>query len=402
MYLTKHIERVNLMTQIHFTLDKVELQELIANSGANEASQLILMKLFNELMERQRDDYCNVDPYERGDSRNAQRNGYYQRDLTTRVGTLNLRVPRTRDGKFSTDIFERYQRNEKALVSTMLEMYVSGVSTRKVGQVVETLCGKKVSKSYVSSITKLLDEEVYKFKQRRIDKKIPYLMTDVLYIKVRENRRVVSKAVHIAIGIDSKGFKNIIGFMISDSESEETWKVFYQSMIDRGLTNVEMVISDAHQGQVNAIQKSFTESVWQRCQVHFLRNVMDKLPRKNTQEIRDEIKHLFRINDIDAARLYKDKIIEKHSDKYEKMCDCLDEGFEDSFQYIASSSTKYNRLKSTNLLERLNQEIRRREKVIRIFPNVESAERLIGSMLIDIDEDWITSTRRYIEFTHTG
>jgi len=390
------------MTQIHFTLDKDETQELITNSGANEVSQLILMKLFNELMERQRDDYCNVDPYERGDSRNAQRNGYYQRELTTRVGTLNLRVPRTRDGKFSTDIFERYQRNEKALVSTMLEMYVSGVSTRKVGQVVETLCGKNVSKSYVSSITKLLDEEVYKFKQRRIDKKIPYLMTDVLYIKVRENRRVVSKAVHIAIGIDSKGFKNIIGFMISDSESEETWKVFYQSMIDRGLTNVEMVISDAHQGQVNAIQKSFTESVWQRCQVHFLRNVMDKLPRKNTQEIRDEIKHLFRINDIDAARLYKDKIIEKYSDKYEKMCDCLDEGFEDSFQYIASSSTKYNRLKSTNLLERLNQEIRRREKVIRIFPNVESAERLIGSMLIDIDEDWITSTRRYIEFTHTG
>ena len=225
-------------------------------------------------------------------------------------------------------------------------------------------------------------------------------MTDVLYIKIRENHRVVSKAVHIAIGIDSKGFKNIVGFMISDSENEETWKDFYRSMLDRGLKNVEMVISDAHQGQVNAIQKTFTESVWQRCQVHFLRNVMDKLPRKNTQEIRDEIKHLFRITDIDAARLYKDKIIENNSDEYEKMCDCLDEGFEDSFQYTASSSTKYNRLKSTNLLERLNQEIRRREKVIRIFPNVESAERLIGSMLIDIDEDWITSTRRYIEFTH--
>ena len=137
----------------------------------------------------------------------------------------------------------------------MLEMYVSGVSTRKVGQVVETLCGKSVSKSYVSSITKLLDEEVFKFQQRRIDKKIPYLMTDVIYIKVRENHRVVSKAVHIAIGIDSEGFKNIVGFMISDSESEQTWQSFYQSMINRGLTNVEMVISDAHQGQVKAIQK---------------------------------------------------------------------------------------------------------------------------------------------------
>ena len=284
----------------------------------------------------------------------------------------------------------------------MLEMYVSGVSTRKVGQVVETLCGKSVSKSYVSSITKLLDEEVFKFQQRRIDKKIPYLMTDVIYIKVRENHRVVSKAVHIAIGIDSKGFKNIVGFMISDSESEQTWQSFYQSMINRGLTNVEMVISDAHQGQVKAIQKSFTESVWQRCQVHFLRNVMDKLPKKNTQEIRQEIKELFRINDIDAARITKDKILEKHSEKYNKMCECLDQGFEDSFQYTSSNSTRYNRLKSTNLLERLNQEIRRREKVVRIFPNVESAERLIGSMLIDIDEDWITSTRRYIEFTHNN
>lgn len=390
------------MTQIHFTLDKDELQELISNSGANEASKLILTKLFNELMENQRDEYCNVDPYQRDKNRTAQRNGYYQRDLTTRIGTINLNVPRTRDGNFSTDIFERYQRNEKALVTTMLEMYVSGVSTRKVGQVVETLCGKSVSKSYVSSITKLLDEEVIKFQQRRIDKKIPYLMTDVLYIKIRENHRVVSKAVHIAIGIDSKGFKNILGFMISDSESEQTWKSFYQSMIDRGLTNVEMVISDAHQGQVKAIQKSFTESVWQRCQVHFLRNVMDKLPKKSTQEIRNEIKELFRINDIDAARITKDKILEKYSDKYNKMCECLDQGFEDSFQYTSSKSTRYNRLKSTNLLERLNQEIRRREKVVRIFPNVESAERLIGSMLIDIDEDWITNTRRYIELTHNN
>lgn len=390
------------MTQIHFTLDKDELQELISNSGANEASKLILTKLFNELMENQRDEYCNVDPYQRDKNRTAQRNGYYQRDLTTRIGTINLNVPRTRDGNFSTDIFERYQRNEKALVTTMLEMYVSGVSTRKVGQVVETLCGKSVSKSYVSSITKLLDEEVIKFQQRRIDKKIPYLMTDVLYIKIRENHRVVSKAVHIAIGIDSKGFKNILGFMISDSESEQTWKSFYQSMIDRGLTNVEMVISDAHQGQVKAIQKSFTESVWQRCQVHFLKNVMDKLPKKSTQEIRNEIKELFRINDIDAARITKDKILEKYSEKYNKMCECLDQGFEDSFQYTSSKSTRYNRLKSTNLLERLNQEIRRREKVVRIFPNVESAERLIGSMLIDIDEDWITNTRRYIELTHNN
>ena len=388
------------MTQIHFTLDMKELQDLITNSGANDASVMMLNKLFNSLMEKQRDEYCQVDTYERTDERISQRNGYYKRSLTTRVGTLNLTVPRTRDGKFSTDIFERYQRNEKALVTTILEMYVGGVSTRKVGSIVETLCGKNVSKSYVSSITKILDTEVKIFRERAIDKKIPFLMTDVLYIKVRENKRVKSKAVHIAIGVDSKGYKNLLGFMISDSETEDSWTSFYNSLTDRGLKDVEMVISDAHQGQVIAIQKCFTESTWQRCQIHFLRNVMDRLPKKNTEQVRSEIKDLFRINNIDAARIAKQELIEKYEDKYEAMCECLDFGFEDSFQFSANDSTRYNRLKSTNLLERLNQEIRRRERVIRIFPNIESAERLIGTMLIDIDEDWQTCNKRYIDFIH--
>ena len=388
------------MTQIHFTLDSNELQELISNSGADQASVLILTKLFNTLMEKQRDEYCQVESYERTENRVSQRNGYYERALTTRVGTLNLLVPRTRDGKFSTDMFERYQRNEKALVSAMLEMYVTGVSTRKVGTIVETLCGKHVSKSYVSSITKLLDDEVIAFQQRSIEKKIPYMMTDVLYIKVREDHRVKSKAVHIAIGVDSKGFKNVLGFMISNSESEASWALFYNTMIDRGLKNVEMVISDAHQGQVNAIQKCFTESVWQRCQIHFIRNVMDRLPKKNTEDVRRELKDLFRIHDIEAARVNKIKILNKFEIKYPSMCECLDSGFEDAFQFTATDSTRYNRLKSTNLLERLNQEIRRRERVIRIFPNVQSAERLIGSMLIDIEEEWQTCNKRYIEYTH--
>lgn len=388
------------MTQIHFTLDMKELQDLITNSGANDASVMMLNKLFNSLMEKQRDEYCQVDTYERTDERISQRNGYYKRSLTTRVGTLNLTVPRTRDGKFSTDIFERYQRNEKALVTTILEMYVGGVSTRKVGSIVETLCGKNVSKSYVSSITKILDTEVKIFRERAIDKKIPFLMTDVLYIKVRENKRVKSKAVHIAIGVDSKGYKNLLGFMISDSETEDSWTSFYNSLTDRGLKDVEMVISDAHQGQVIAIQKCFTESTWQRCQIHFLRNVMDRLPKKNTEQVRSEIKDLFRINNIDAARIAKQELIEKYEEKYEAMCECLDFGFEDSFQFSANDSTRYNRLKSTNLLERLNQEIRRRERVIRIFPNIESAERLIGTMLIDIDEDWQTCNKRYIDFIH--
>lgn len=388
------------MTQIHFTLDSTELQDLISNSGANAASIILLTKLFNSLMLKERDEYCQVASYERTDTRVSQRNGFYKRDFTTRVGTLELSIPRTRDGKFSTEMFERYQRNEKVLVTTMLEMYVTGVSTRKVGTIVETLCGKHVSKSYVSSITKLLDEEVSAFKERSIERAMPYVMTDVIYIKVREDRRVKSKAVHIAIGIDTKGFKNILGFMISNSESEETWALFYKTMLNRGLKGVEMVISDAHQGQVSAIQKSFTSSVWQRCQVHFLRNVLDRLPRKNTESVRSDIKDLFRIHDIDAARIARKNLMDKYGEKYSSMCECLDAGFEDAFQFTTSSNTRYNRLKSTNLLERLNQEVRRRERVVRIFPNVESAQRLIGSMLIDIDEEWQSCTKRYIEYTH--
>lgn len=387
------------MTQIHFTLDMKELQDLISHSASDQGTKILLTKLLNQVMEIQRDAYCQVSQYERSSERTAQRNGYYERELTTRVGTLDLRVPRTRDGEFSPDIFERYQRNEKALVSTMLEMYVSGVSTRKVGAIVETLCGKRVSKSYVSSITKLLDEDVRNFKKRPLNKKIPFIMTDVIYIKVREDRRVKSKAVHIAIGVDDKGFKTILGFMISDSESEDSWSEFYASLIDRGLSNVEMVISDAHQGQVNAIQKSFTSAVWQRCQVHFIRNVMDRLPKKNTESIRNDIKNLFRIQDIEAARSVKDILLDNNFEKYEKMCDCLDSGFEDAFQFCSIAETRYNRLKSTNLLERLNQEIRRRERVIRIFPNQESADRLIGTMLLDLDEEWQTNTRRYIDYT---
>ena len=171
-------------------------------------------------------------------------------------------------------------------------------------------------------------------------------MTDVLYIKVREYHKVKSKAVHIAIGVDSKGFKSVIGFMISDSESEQTWALFYNSMIARGLTNVQMVISDAHQGRVNAIQKCFTNSVWQRYQVHFLRNVLDRLPKKNTELVRSEIKDLFRVYNIDVARETKDQLIEKYQYKYEKMCEVLDSGFEDAFQFTACLSTRYNRLKA--------------------------------------------------------
>lgn len=387
------------MTQIYFTINKEEIQNIINEEVKNDLSKNILTKVFNELMEKERDDYLNNEAYQRDPNRSTYRNGYYERDYTTKIGTLTLRVPRTRDGKFSTDIFERYQRNEKTLLLTMLEMYVQGVSTRKVSKVIENLCGKNYSKSFVSTLTKNLDEEVKIWRNRDLSNlKYPYLLVDVIYIKVRENHRVVSKACHIAIGINEEGRREIIGFKISEKESEDTWSLFFEYLKQKGLKGIKMVISDAHKGLVKSIKESFINASWQRCQVHFLRNILSKIPKKDTKEFREDIKSLFRIQDIKIARTVKEELFKKYEEKkkYQNSLNVLDEGFEDVFTYLNNEEI-HTRLKSTNCLERLNEEIRRREKVIRIFPNTESAYRLIGAILMDIDEEWLSSGRIYIK-----
>lgn len=387
------------MTQINFTLDQIQIQELIENSGANDLAKQMLTTIFNQLMEKERDDYIKVDNYSRDDERQSSRNGYYKREYTTRIGRLELKVPRTRDGEFSPSLFERYQRNEKALIATMLEMYVQGVSTRKVTKVVEELCGLKVSKSFVSSLTSQLDAMITDFLNRPLDKKYPFILSDVIYIKVRDKHRVVSKAFHVILGINEKGTRELLSFAIYESESYESWKEMYENLLNRGLQSLKLVISDSHKGEVKAIRDAFTDVSWQRCQVHFMRNVFDKLPRKNTSEVRDELKMLFKTNNIELARKMKNGLIDKYTEQYPRMTECLDEGFEDGFQYCAIDETNYSRLKSTNMLERLNSEIRRREKVVRIFPNDASAMRLIGSILIDISEEWESSSRQYIKYT---
>ncbi|WP_419775286.1 IS256 family transposase [Ignavigranum ruoffiae] len=388
------------MTQVHFTLNSEEVQNIIERSVNDDVSKKILTTVFNQLTENQRTEYIQADAYERSKSRQSQRNGYYEREFTTRVGTLDLKVPRTRDGEFSPTVFERYQRNEQALLASMLEMYVSGVSTRKVSKIVEELCGKSVSKSFVSSLTEQLDPMVHEWQNRSLSgRNYPCVMTDVLYLKVREDHRVLSKSCHIAIGITEDGEREVIGFMIQNEESEDTWSIFFEYLKERGLQGTELIISDAHKGLVTAIRKSFTNASWQRCQIHFLRNIFTTIPKKNSKPFREAVKAIFKFTDIDLARAAKNRIVDDYIEqpKYKKACESLDSGFEDAFQYTVIGNG-YTRLKSTNLLERLNQEIRRREKIIRIFPNRASANRLIGTILMDVHEEWLSSTRKYIKF----
>lgn len=391
---TKKIQtwRYEKMTQVNITINIDDLKEKVENSSLESPVKASLSLLLNSLMEKERDEYINALSHERTDNRNGYRNGYYERELITGAGSLKLKVPRTRDGEFSPSAFKKYERYDQALVLSMMEMVINGVSTRKVSKIVEELCGKSVSKSFVSELTKSLDPVVNEWRNRPLNVLYyPYIYVDAMYIKVRENDRVVSKAVYIACAVNQNGQREIIGLQINHAESTESWSQFFEYLKSRGIQSPKMVISDAHSGLVKSIKQSFLGTSWQRCTVHFLRNIIDSLPKKNTEEARQELKDIFRTSKLSHARELKNQFTEKYQDSkgFQKAIAQLDEGFEDAMQFHSQPTEYHKHLKTTNMLERVNREVRRREKVISVFPNDQSAIRLIGSVLMDIDEDWL-------------
>ncbi|MFJ8091132.1 IS256 family transposase, partial [Lysinibacillus sp. NPDC095746] len=286
-------------------------------------------------------------------------------------------------------IFEKYARCDQALVLSMLEMVINGVSTRKVTHIVEQLCGENVSKSFVSSLTQKLDPIVNAWAKRPLNTTYyPFLFVDAMYIKVREHHRIVSKAVYIATAITENNKREILGLSVDHAESYESWSRFFQSLKSRGLQSPKLVISDAHQGLQKAIQRDFIGTAWQRCNVHFKRNIIEKLPKKDSEEIRMMIKRVFEAITIEDIRKFKDELFDQfgNNTKYEKALAIFDEGFEDTIQYMNYPEKIRCHIRSTNSLERLNQEVRRREKVIRIFPNTQSAFRLVGAVLMQYQE----------------
>ncbi|MBU9723783.1 MULTISPECIES: IS256 family transposase [Bacillaceae] len=379
------------MTNVNITINLEELKEEVEKSTLGSPIKASLSLLLNSLMNKERDEYINALPHERTKERQGQRNGYYTRELVTGVGALSLKVPRTRDGEFSTSVFQKYDRCEQALILSMIEMVVNGVSTRKVTKIVEELCGKSVSKSHVSNLIKSLDPIVNEWRNRPLNTMYyHYIYVDAMYIKVRENNKVVSKGVHIACGVNEKGQREIIGLQVTHGESTDSWSNFFEYLKSRGLQSPKMVISDAHKGLVTSIKQSFLGTSWQRCCVHFLRNIMDTLPKKGTKEAREELKAIFRTPDIEFVRELKDRFIAKYEDTkgFSKVIETLDAGFDDAMQFHAHNTDHHKHLRTTNMLERVNREVRRREKVIQIFPNDQSAIRIIGSVLMDIEADW--------------
>ena len=321
------------MTQVQFNLNVDVLKEAIVNSNLDMVIKSAVVLVLNEFMEKERDDYLKAAPYERAVERRDYRNGYYERELLMSIGNIALKVPRTRNGEFSTTVFEKYARCDQALVLSMLEMVVNGVSTRKVTNIVEQLCGKNVSKSFVSSLTQKLDPIVNEWAGRPLNTTYyPYVFADAMYIKVREHHRVVSKAVYIATAITESHTREILGLSVDHAESFESWSRFFQQLKSRGLQSPKLIISDAHQGLQKAIQREFIGAAWQRCNVHFKRNIIDKLPKKDSAEIRMMIKRVFEAITIDDVRRFKDELMNRFSNeaRFGKALAILDEGFEDT------------------------------------------------------------------------
>jgi putative transposase len=364
----------------------------------------LVQAVLQELLEAEMTAALGAEKGERPPARLGYRAGSYPRALVTRVGKLELRVPQDRAGRFSTELFERYQRSEKALVAALAEMYVQGVSTRKVKAITEELCGHSFSAAAVSAITAKLDEDLAQFAGRRLDEACPYLIVDARGAcpraafgrpgeRVREAGVIRSQAVLLAIGINWDGRRGVLAVELANRESRSSWREFLLGLRGRGLSGVEFVVSDDHAGLRQAIVEVLPEAAWQRCYVHFLRNALDYVPRKVDDDCLRELRWLYDRRDLAEARRDLAAWLAKWQATYPKLCSWVEEHIEETLTFYRLPRQHHKHLKSTNLLERLNEEIKRRTHVVRIFPNAASCLRLIRALALEMHENWLEAHR---------
>jgi len=362
--------------------------------GANhDKLREIVQDLLQEMLEGEMTEALGAGKSERSEGRIGYRSGHYNRTLITRVGKLELRVPQDRDGRFSTELFERYQRSEQALVAALAEMYVQGVSTRKVKAITEELCGHSFSASTISAINKRLDESLTAFARRRLDEPFAYLIIDAKYEKVRQAGVVRSCAVLVALGVDWEGRRQILAVELANRESRSSWKDFLVDLRDRGLHGVEYVVADDHAGLRAAVREVLPDAWFQRCYVHFLRNALDHLPRKADDDCLQELRWIYDRRALSEARSDLAAWLRKWSPRYPKLTGWAEEAIEETFTFYRLPRQHHKHMKSTNMLERFNEEIKRRTIVLRIFPNEDSCLRLIGALAVETHENWLEANR---------
>lgn len=365
------------MTNYQITLNEQTLQRLFTSD--HQLAQL-LESILNQVLEAQVSEQVQAQRYERTDERqgyrNGYRNGYRPRQLTTRVGALTLRVPQVREGGFSPELFARYQRSEQALILTLMEMVVNGVSTRKVAHITEELCGREFPKSTVSDLCKGLDPLVTAWNERELGRtRYPFMLVDALVIKVREDGRVRSCSALLATGINEEGYREIQGLQLGDSESEQSWMGFFRWLKGRGLHGVDLVVSDHHGGLTTAVRVQFPGASWQRRQMHLSANVSSGAPTAVQEELHACVRAIFEAPDIETARTLLAKVVDDYEQQAPMAVATLERGFDDATAVLALPRPYRKRLRTTNGQERLNEEVRRRERVIRIFPIPQSPVR---------------------------
>ena len=383
------------MSPYQITLDDTLLQRLFQNDGLKP----LLEQVLNQALQAQVTEAIGAAPHQRTDERTPYRNGYRERQLLTRIGSLTLRVPKLREGTFTPDLFERYQRSERALLSCLVERVIQGVSTRKVSAVVEELCGETVSKSLVSSLCQSLDPQVKEWRERSLgEQAFPFVLVDALVIRVREQGRVRQRSLLIATGINAEGFREVLGFFLGDKESQASWSALFVALKQRGLSGVDLIVSDSHGGLVNALHTHFQDAVWQRCQTHLSRNILSATPKSEQSAVHKALRRIFEAETPDVARKERTATLSQWEKTASSAMDTLETGFDDAIAVLCLPERYRKRLRTTNSQERLNEEIRRRERVIRIFPNAASAERLLGALLQEYDEAFSTG-HRYFDMT---
>ena len=350
--------------------------------------------LSQALLELEVAQHLGAAKHERTPDRTGQRNGYREREWDTRVGTIELRVPRVRDGSFFPSLLEPRKRAERALVATVREAYVQGVSTRRVDELVKPLGLDGISKSQVSHLCQELDAEVERFRSRKLEGSYPYLWVDATFLKVRDGGRVVSMAVVIAVGVNAEGQREILGVDVGPSEDGAFWLAFLRSLVARGLSGVQLVTSDAHEGLKGAIAAVLQGASWQRCRTHFMRNALALVPKGAQQMVAATIRTVFVQPDAASARETWRKVADGFRARWPKLAQLLDEAEPEVLAYLSFPQEHWRQIWSNNPQERLNKEVKRRTDVVGIFPNDRAVIRLVGAILAEQLDEWCIA-RRY-------
>ena len=384
------------MAQLQDNKINPAIQEVIENGM--DGMREVIMFVFNEAMRVERAQVLQAQPFERTELRQGYANGFKDKFLKTRLGELELKIPQVRGGvEFYPSSLEKGMRSEKALKIALAEMYINGVSTRKVERIFKEMCGLEISSNDVSRATKLLDEELEKWRNRPLGK-FKYLQLDARYEKTRRDGRVLSTAVLVAVGVNEDGYRSVLGVSVKISEAEVHWRSFLQSLKERGLHGVEYIVSDNHEGLKKALLSTFASASWNRCHVHLQRNAFAYVPKvAMRKEVAGDISAILTAPDADEARRLLDKYVKKYSKTASKLSEWMAENIPDGFAVFELKKPLRSKMRSTNMIERLNREIKRRTRVCSLFPNEESLLRLVSAILMETSEDW-ESGKKYMSF----